>query len=166
MAWCLVTECCGLWTGQCSLSQPLKNAQSPGLGVCSSGLLLPSPLPKKVQRGWVSPKGWAPKIVKELPTPQLRQERSDPHVPLQMVPHSPSSPRPREWAFPRMGQCAPGRELVTERRWAPSPPVSGYQRSLCLSERRRKLKPLMKRPSVLLQERPPEGNGQWSSGLW
>ena len=40
-----------------------------------------------------------------------------------------------------------------------SPPASGYQTLLCLSEQGRKLKPLMKRPPVFLQEKPPEGNG-------
>lgn len=42
---------------------------------------------------------------------------------------------------------------------ARSPPASGYQGLLCLSEQRRKLKPLMKRPPVFLQENPPEGSG-------
>lgn len=47
-----------------------------------------------------------------------------------------------------------------------APPVSDYQRLLCLSEQRRKLKPLMKRPSVFLQEKPQRAMGQWPSGLW
>lgn len=40
-----------------------------------------------------------------------------------------------------------------------SPPApSHYQKLLCLNEQKRKFKPLVKRPPVLLQEKPPEGN--------
>lgn len=59
MPWCRVTE---RWaSGQGGAASPRQMLKSPGLEVCSSDLLFPSVLPKKVQEGWVSPKGWAPR---------------------------------------------------------------------------------------------------------
>lgn len=50
-----------------------------------------------------------------------------------------------------------------EEKVAPSPvSLAQVTRALRLSEQRGKLKPLMKRPSVLSQEKP---RGQWGSGL-